>query len=457
MKEQAKNPGPGRLTAGFLLEAFTLFVVLAAPYLILHAAEGILIAGALALCYLIWAFAEAVRRSPESSPSGLKATGFATLHLIGGTLAVGGFVTLLVLGWIHWAYRVTDADGNAEQMWNLLPAGPLVSISVAAVLASAAVLVASLAPLRRDAEKFGDFYRRIWASGSRTTFFPSLAALTLGLVVAGLLNVGGALISMSVLLENMAPHRTVPGWVAVWEVAAVYPVIPIGLFAVAAMLAAHRRMIPAIFAHIDSRQIHVRHAERFATRLATLGGAAVTLGAITYFVHLGTVAGLGTVAELGPSVAVIEELEAWVAAQRADGRTNIEIAAALEENGRWTPDTPDAGLIVLLPKLDTDPMSIRDSACRYRVAVGVADTAELEGFEWLAAEQATLDVRYCLAISCPNPVVWDTEPRLMLYSSHASRNLYWQENLFMNPFGEGVAEPGGYCTAEGDLADSFQG
>ena len=457
MEERAKSPGPGRSTAGFLLEAIALFVVLAAPYFMLYSADYAVVTLALALCYLIWAFVAAARRLPESSPSGLKTAGFATLHVIAGMLATGGFVALLVLGWMLWAYRAANVDSNAEEMWTLLSAGQGILISIAAVLAAVAVHVASLALLRRDAETFGDFYRRIWASGPRSTFFPVLAALTFGFVIAGLLNVGTAEVVLDYLLENWVPHRTMLRW----EVAATFPSLPIGLFAAAVMLAAHRRMIPAIFANIDGRQIHAGDAERFATRLATLGGAGgamVTLGAIIYLIHLGAIGAYGTVATLAPNMAVIEELKSWMTEQRANGRASVEIATALRENGHWTPDAPDAGLTVLLPGLDTERDGvIRESACNYRITAGIADTVELEDFEWLTTEQATLDVSYCLAISCPSPVVWDTEPRLMLYSSHASQSSFWSENLFMNPFGDRVIESGGYCTAEGDLADSFQG
>jgi hypothetical protein len=114
-------------------------------------------------------------------------------------------------------------------------------------------------------------------------------------------------------------------------------------------------------------------------------------------------------------------------------------------------------MTVLIPGLDGGPAPIRDSACSYRVSAAPADSAALGSYKWLAADQATLNVRYCLAIACPNPMVWQTEPRLMLYSSHPSRNLYWQDNLFMDPFGESTTTPGGYCTANGDLADRFLG
>jgi hypothetical protein len=188
---------------------------------------------------------------------------------------------------------------------------------------------------------------------------------------------------------------------------------------------------------------------------------AVTLYAILYPLHFGVVAALTSVAGIAPTFGTAEAVETWVEEQRAEGRTGAELAAILNEHGRWSADSPEAGLPVLFPDLmDTLPLddSSGNGNCGITLAASVADPAAVRDADWLAVEQAESDLRYCIRTACPSPVAWDAPDPILLYSSHPSRNEHWLENIFIDVFATGRATaPGGYCTASGELADSYQG
>ena len=101
--------------------------------------------------------------------------------------------------------------------------------------------------------------------------------------------------------------------------------------------------------------------------------------------------------------------------------------------------------------------SFQSSACRFNIDADVADMEDVRGVEWLPAVEAALPVKYCLAVACPSATRWPEDSTLSLFSSHSSRNRYWMEIMFIDIFGWGAAEPGGYCTATGAVADRFQG
>ena len=173
------------------------------------------------------------------------------------------------------------------------------------------------------------------------------------------------------------------------------------------------------------------------------------------------VAALSSVAGIAPAFATADAVEAWVEEQRAEGKTGTEMAALLNEHGRWSADTPESGLPVLFPDLAGSLPTEASSglaSCGITLAAGVADPAAVSGVDWLEPEQAASDLRYCIRTACPSPVAWDAPDTVLLASSHASRNEQWMEYVFIDVFANGRApEPGGYCTADGRLADEFQG
>lgn len=129
----------------------------------------------------------------------------------------------------------------------------------------------------------------------------------------------------------------------------------------------------------------------------------------------------------------------------------------MNEHGYWTPGSPETGLSKLFPNFETRA-DYEETACSVRIVADTADPARVQGITWIDAKQASLDLKYCVKVSCPSPVAWDALPSVVLYSSHASRNQYWRANYYVDILAEGTATgPGGYCSATGGLTDNFQG
>ena len=450
MTETANGVGGQSALPGFLLETLALFAALAGLFLALEPTLATISGFLATVAYAMWGFARAVRELAESPPTPASATACGLSHFAGGTFVAGGLSMLVMLGWIGWAYERPGDGGHPLE--SMLPG--MTSVLIVVFLAAAATLVVSPAFLRGGDEGYAVFYRRILRRGEWTGLLSAVMASGLGFAIIGVLNVGATLAGLIPIVESQNPHRSV----SLWEIATVFPVLPVTLAAVAALLAAHRRMNPAMIARVRGKAAAGAGRERPVLWFTPVAGAAVILGGMVSVIHMGSVAALGLVAEISPAMSVVDGLGDWVAEQRADGRTGAEIVAALEADGYWSGDEPAGGLVTLIPELTEDETAgLLESACRYRVVAGIADTAEVEDVDWLVDEEAASDVKYCLAIACPSPVVWDAPPALILNSSHASRNSYWAETLFMDVFATGVAKPGGYCTAIGDLAENFQG
>ncbi len=152
-----------------------------------------------------------------------------------------------------------------------------------------------------------------------------------------------------------------------------------------------------------------------------------------------------------------------IAAQREAGRSATEIASELHDHGSWTPAEPDSGFAELIPGLgETLKESSLSERCSVTLDAGVADNAALREQDWIQEWEADSlplrDISYCMRLACPSPVVWHEHPVVILESSHPSRNRNWNYFIFLDIFGNGAAYgPGGFCTADGELAESFQG
>ena len=183
--------------------------------------------------------------------------------------------------------------------------------------------------------------------------------------------------------------------------------------------------------------------------MAVLCGWAVSLYAILIFFHMGLVAVLSSATGVSATVEIAETIEEWADVQRDDDRTEAELAAILSEYGSWNPEAPEAGIPALFPKLG-EVLPAGDlpgaAACSITIAAGVT------------ADRAAPDLNYCIRTACPSPVAWAAPPAVALWSSHPSGKEHWLGSLFPDVFANGRAPaPGGYCTADGELADEFQG
>lgn len=66
-------------------------------------------------------------------------------------------------------------------------------------------------------------------------------------------------------------------------------------------------------------------------------------------------------------------------------------------------------------------------------------------------------VKYCVKVTCPVPTTWDAPPAISLWSSHLRWKQGWNSQFYFDLYAEGRATAGGYCNADGTLADIYQG
>lgn len=235
---------------------------------------------------------------------------------------------------------------------------------------------------------------------------------------------------------------------------------------------------------------------------ASAAGFAAIVFALIYFAHIVVI----LLDSLVPAVATGDmtqrALNNWAVEQREAGRPEADIAAAIHEMGRWSPDAPTEGLARLLPELID---SIARWSCRVAVTAGTIDATERRAAPWSdtlvlpravrhedsrafldymfepadekepedSASVATADpegeehsedneeyapppVRYCVKVTCPVQAPWQAPDEVVLFISHPSASPHRMFLVNRHVLGRDAA-PGGYCTADGGLAESYQG
>jgi hypothetical protein len=447
----------------FIVETLALFAAMVAPYFLLGYDRGVIVNAfivlgyfVIVLAYLVWSGWKLWRKSSATRQPlkvSLLILGFResiVLIALGLTFAIIG-------GWIHWAYRIEFFPGrSAMAFWATL----------IAILVLAPALFLALARPRGEGTPANDFLATVRDKGLapfRESWLCGIA-VTLAIICSAMV-----LTSVSALVQILEAQN-LGEELAVWELALAFPYIPLGLIATAAMLSIFRITGTSRKSNAEIVQAYAEESADFpapASATDSFGGLAVTcawvitLYAILYPVHFGVVAALSSVVGISPALATADAVETWVEEQRAEGKTGAEMAAILNEYGRWSEDTPDSGLPELFPDLkDSLPATSYSGleSCSITLAAGVADPAAVSGVDWLEPEQAASDLRYCIRTACPSPVAWNAPDTVLLASSHASHNEQWMEYAFIDVFAQGRAPaPGGYCTADGKLADGFQG
>ena len=440
-----------------VLETLILTAVMAAPYFLLDNGWAIIVIAAVVLGYFVWAVGWAIwrRRAGERPP--FKAHLLVAAIQICAVFVTVGLGAVVILAWVSGAY---SADIIAEST------GAVVWLYTGVALAAPALLLAIIASRPgRGGTPFADFRVAIHKKGFAPFRGSWLAASAFTLAIFCLLAVILGETSARMLLDSLYTMNPGVG-PSLWDVVRTFPFLPPALIAGAAMLAIFR----AGERENSTRAIVQAYAEEAGSAapgagvgggLAVAGGMAVTLYAILYPLHFGMVAALSPVAGINPTQLTAEAVDAWVEEQRTEGRTGPELAAILNEHGRWSANSPEVGLPVLLPGLkDVLPTADHsgNGSCSITLAAGVADPAAVRDADWLAVEQVESDLRYCIRTACPSPAAWDAPDSIVLNSSHPSRNQHWLENIFVDVFATGRAiAPGGYCTASGELAESYQG
>jgi len=458
----SQSPGAGIARApsyGWsLLESVVLFLMMAVPpYWLGFSNLYALVPVAVTAAYVIGTPATAFLRQPANAASKLRFAVFAVAQLVSGCAVAAGLSILLATTWIHFAYRaeMVSPDGmGLGGPFELTTAAPL---ALGLIAVAVAALVASAALLRRDGESVGGWFARVHKDGSAILWLAAATCLVLGFAVLSMANIVASAISLPALLMAADPSRIVD----VWRVAGEFPGFPLAVLAAATLLAAYRHVQrPAIESLCGKSAGTPIGLPAMSAILASIAGGYAWF---LYMLHVGVVAALGTVAMIVSWGEVSRATDAWIEAQQAAGREPSEIAAELRSHGSWTVDGPAPGRPRSVPRLGGTLSELGlSSECSVTVDAGVADNSALRNQGWIAGYVAGFrplpEVSYCIRLACPSPAVWQERPVVILHSSHPSRNPAWAYNLFMDVFGAGAApNAGGYCTAGGRLAASYQG
>ncbi len=439
-----------------IFETVIVFVAAALPIVLLNGGLGILISAGILYYYLKkWGnSASSAAAASEPDPDFAKFRFFRGLASI---LAFVGLSLLPITAWLLWAFptlaELVRPDGAT---W----------LSVDGVIwAMAGMLMASLlfawmavASLRWPGESMGQCYHRVLAGRLWETVRPVVMNFALYQAMMGIIALYSALPGMIRLLETTTPNSRLSGAL---EMAIAMPAVPIWLYASIVLIAFFKRLAyEDLIAGQNGQGSSAMHRSTPAIScFAVSASAAVVLVALANVMHLAVFGVLGPVGQVRPITAVVTEVEDWVAAQRESGRPVREIVGEFQFRGRWTPDSPNSGLVDLIPALKTGKSygSINESTCTFSIEARVADLNEFRSIDWLPEDEATQPVAYCLSVDCPSPTRWPQDSTLSLYSSHSSQNRYWMANRFLDIFGWGASEPGGYCTTTGSVSGYFQG
>ncbi len=364
-------------------------------------------------------------------------------------IMIGVVIVVLALGWTYWAYDLDLTKGKRPELAMLL---------LLFILVPALFLALAPAFARENGGPASQLLKGIRDQGLGRfhLFYFSDVALLLGTVCLIPIIEFSDFHQLVTIINNNAV-------VPIWDLAIAFPVIPATFLAAAILLSAPRLSPSFLVKYSELPQAYMGgepvlpgldNRAKKILGLTVVSGMAATLFVVLYPFHVALVAAESWVKGLTPLMETMEAVDSTLATQREAGRSTAEIAAELNRIGSWNADAPDAGLATLVE----EPGRVFVDTCSVRTAAGVTNPSDHGAFDWLPAEQAASDLKYCIAISCASPVRWDAPPALILVSSHDSQATHWIERVFLDVFADGAAvSPGGYCTADGGLAERFQG
>lgn len=451
MYEQTQSDTGNHSFRGYFIHLSLLLAAMGLPFAVTDPVTASFGSAAIGVAYVLWLSVASMLRDRKTRLPGISVL-FALMAYMSAIpmIAVGSMLVVLV-GWISWAYGPHD----------LIPSASMLITTTIVVMIVIPILLVLLLPLLL---KNGDgpaarLVQGIRKKGVAAFHLSWIGALAMFLGLSCILVFTG-FVSGSHELEKTRQNVDT---LSFWELSVAFPILILSLFTGAVMLAMTRYGTPGrgeinniVRAYIEGSDLPTGMSRRSRTVLSGIvaGGWATTILVIAYPVHLGLVAALGPVAGLTSLTDSIEAVDFWIVEQRDAGRTTSEIAAELNTIGFWSPDQPNAGLATLVE----DSESVFNAECSARATAAVTDPASHAASDWLPDEEMASDLKYCIVIACPSPVTWDAPPALLLGSSHESRATYWIGDLYIDLFAEGRARAaGGYCNADGTLADEFRG
>ena len=460
MSEAAQPRAYGPTPGWFFAETAIYFVVILALFWLLDLGTAALtllvgLAGGLAVLVVLQLMARPKPDRESRFPRFL-----AGIYILAGGLL--GFLAIIVAN-IAWMNFGLDLDRvSSVSSYDIVGEINRDAVRVIAVVVSLALLCyfLSLAGFRRRGVVSGSIMSLVRAELAGFLRSPMIEGAATVLAVVGLLSWTASLFALQELVASMFFERQT----GLIDVMTLFPILPIGLLATCMLITIARPPVGNNPGQIDEIRDHFRRTAAGGRRppvwreVATAIASAVMMIAFVYPLHFGMVAAIGVVTGVVPWNTISTGVDDWIAAESEKGRGSLELVADLNRHSRWPADTPGEGLVVLIPGLEEELAESGSNGCVAEIAAAPFDPASLDGVDWVDEDWPDSDVRYCLRLSCPSPAAWDAPPPVILHSSHPSRNYLWTRNLYMDVMAYGAApEPGGFCTAEGRLAEDFQG
>lgn len=473
------------IARSFLLQAVGLFIAMLLPYAILggfsapFGSFAIMAAYVVGASYLIDRHQKEANRKGASKPYDKKTFVSFLLYLGGGFLAVSGIIGSVIVLWLGLAYTGGAGDPVPLGEFWLGALGHMLTL-----LAGAAVALAlSVVLLHWGRGGPGALARRVQRRGVGLFLAPWLSEIAMLALYIG----GSTMLAVPAILETLLEEMSFGRRTLFFDGFGVFPFLPLGILATAVLAVAHVSLNTGYHTFNEVvRALREDEAEPPAPDgwwpalvAIILSASSAMVVSLLWCFHMVIVAGTASAPAMQAGFLTVGAVDDWSAKQVAAGRSIAEIAATINHGGHWSTAAPGRGLPELLPGLGADFAELElQRDCRIVVAAAPMDQGELD-IEWPvktgwegrsganseARDAAEIgkpyeppSVRYCVKASCASPVTWNASPAIFLYSSHPTANINWTWLMYVDLLAEGTApEPGGYCNADGTLADTYQG
>ncbi len=486
------NPGhreTGDIARRFFVHAVALFAAMLLPYAVLENGQAPFATIAIVVGYVaLGMFIKYRRTAKEDDRKVTYGAGVAALlYGLSGFMAVSGIGGAIVIAWLGLAYvgvksKELPVDFFGDAALAGLPhaltmlAGGVVFLALAIVL------------LHWGRGGLGALAARIRRHGFGLFLSPWLTETALVMLLFGVTVFLGMALPLDLLLQEMSPGATV----TFLDLAETFPFLPLTMLLTAVIAVAWVDLsdygpFGAVVRTLQDEDTAPAPRDAWWRALATitLSASAGSLAVALWALHVAITAATGSASALRAGLEVGDAVKDWAIQEHVAGRPKEELAALVNAKGYWARAYPDVGLPDFLPGLGGALAELDlDRGCRVRVAAAPAapEDAAIPMPAWadevrpaVAGDRETAadviddaagvpgygetpPLRYCVKVTCPVPVTWETPPALALYSSHPTGGAGWLYWIYFDLYTEGIAAaPGGYCTAEGALAESYQG
>jgi hypothetical protein len=290
-----------------------------------------------------------------------------------------------------------------------------------------------------------------WTAAAARQLPPALA---LGTAILGVIVTAAVMIGMEPIAEtqNLSWHGDPVGMMAE------FAMLPLALIGAGLALAAYRGLALGHARAAASGGASPSSAAQVPltalVALAVLSGVYVN----AFSLRTGLVAAFTLVPAISPTIETDTAVRGWIGERVAAGDAAADIAAKLNEFGEWDSALPEQGLVELLPALAETYGKTKDFSCHFVIRAGTLSEAEAAAVPAAEDDAEPIPIKFCLRSYCwQPPVTRERESRAWLFSSHASANPGWAAQNSAATLSDEVPGPGGFCTRDGDLAESYQG